>query len=422
MNVSRRPRVAVVGAGIAGIGAAWRLRHHCEVTLFEASDSIGGHAHPVVVEDPTGPVSLETGFVVFNSLTYPCFLQLLDELGVGDRVIKTDMAFSFSDDTKNLYFASTGLRGILFQPKNLFSPRYCRMFLDLLRFRRDGRRDLRRGTVEGTFGTYLQRYSTLFRENLAVPMAATIWSISADAVLDYPARSFLQYFDNHLLLDGIPKKRWLTFKTSSTDYLRPFQAQFPGRLRLRTPVAAIHRAEDGVELEVAGGLERFDGVVLATHADTSLNLLDRPSNAERRLLGAWKYQHNPVVLHTDRRALHPSRSLWRSWNLWIHPDGTTRATYWLNRVQRLRCERDYFVTFGRESIDPTHIIEEITFLHPLFDHASVATQPYLPELNGIRRTWFCGSYFGQGYHEAALQSAWVAADSVNRGITTFATC
>jgi len=235
-------------------------------------------------------------------------------------------------------------------------------------------------------------------------------------VMDFPAASFLQFFDNHLMLEGVPEKHWRTLRGSSSQYLSRFAERFQGALRLSTPVAAVRRREDRVSLALTGSPhveEDFDAVVLGTHADVSLGLLADPTAEEARLLGAWRYHGNPSALHTDAGVMPPDRRMWRSWNIRITPSGT-QVTYWLNAVQSLPVQGDYFLSLDADIVDPAKVLGRFDYRHPVFDFQSMDTQPELAKLSG-GRTWFCGSYHGFGFHEDALRSARAVADGIARG-------
>jgi len=407
-----RKRIAVVGGGVAGIGAAWYLQGDHDVTLFEAADRLGGHANPVQVMDPAGPVMVDTGFLVFNTQTYPLFFAFLEELDLMDRVIPADMALSYYDHERNLRFATPDLGGVFYQRRNLVSLRFYKMFLDLFRFRRRGREDLRAGRLgRATLGEYTARYSRLLREDIIEPVGAAIWSVPGAQVMDFPAASFLRFFDNHRMLEGIPEKLWRTLHGSSSQYLTRFTDRFQGTLRLSTPVSSVSRHADGVRLTLPTGDETYDAVVLGTHADVSLKLLADPTPDESRLLGAWRYHSNPSALHTDASVMPPDRRMWRSWNIRITPAGT-QVTYWLNTVQSLPVQGDYFLSLDADTVAPEHVLGRFDYRHPVFDFESLDTQARLPELGGDR-TWFCGSYHGFGFHEDALRSARAAADGLS---------
>ena len=403
-------RVAVVGGGVGGLAAAWYLQDRHEVVLFEASERIGGHANPVPVPHPTrGEVLVDTGFLVFNLVTYPRFLAWLEELGLSDHVRPTDMALSYVDEHRDLRWASPDLDGVFHQRRNLVRPAFWRMLAELFRFRRQARADLHAGRIgRRSMQEYLADggYSEVFVHDLFVPATAAIWSVPAEDCLLFPAETYVRFFDNHLMLQGVPEKLWRTLAGSSATYLRAWREGFRGELRLGCPVRSV--ARDGVRVDG----EAFDAVVLATHADTSLALLEDPSALERELLGAWRFAPNPAVLHTDARLMPPDRRLWRSWNLRIRP-GATTVTYHLNRVQDLDGAPDVFLTLSPvEPIDPDLVLGRFDYTHPVFERGSLDAQARLSELQGQRSTWFCGGWCGFGFHEDAIVSALQAVEGI----------
>lgn len=397
-----------MGGGVAGITAAHVLQRAHDVTLLEASPALGGHAHAVSVDDGMGGVvAVDTAFLIYNELHYPSFVRLIQELGVAPQTLPAEMSASFVDDDKDFHYAlSRGLDALFFQRKNALRWRFYRIFGELLAFRRRAFRDMAAGTIPEhvTLGDYLRPYSALFRDNLVVPLASAIWSLPGEVVLAYPARQILRFFQNHRLLEGKSGEAWRTFSGSSSVYVDAFAKRFAGKLRLGAKVKSVRRDDRFVHLVTQEETETFDRVVLATHADVSLSLLEEPTAAERAVLSPWSYHPNAVILHTDPRVLHRDRRLWASWNV-VKRDGRQRVTYYLNRVQKLRSRIDYFLTLGEAEIDASREVARFSYRHPVFDAASVATQARLSALDGARGTFFCGSYAGHGFHEDAVASA-----------------
>lgn len=406
--MSERLRVAVVGGGAAGITAAHDLAGTHDVTLFEASKSLGGHAHAALVDDGHGgSIAVDTAFLIYNELHYPRFVELIRGLRVESHTQPAEMSASFVDDERNFHYAlGRGIDALFYQRRNAVDPRFYRIFVELFAFRRRAYIDISGGRIPEsvTLREYLCPYSDLFRDNLVVPLASAIWSLPDTVVLAYPARQILQFFMNHRLLRGESGDAWRTFRGSSRVYVDAFERGYRGRLALDTAIHRVRRVDGRVQLSTSRGPETFDRLVLATHADVSLRMLDDPSAAERSLLGAWSYHPNTVVLHRDPRVLHADRRLWASWNV-VRRAGRQRVTYHLNRVQDLRCRLDYFLTLGDGDIDPSLEVARFSYRHPVFAAASVATQPELAGLNGERGTFFCGSYHGHGFHEDAVASA-----------------
>lgn len=407
-SASPRLRVAIVGGGVAGITAAHVLQRAHDVTIFEASNELGGHAHAVTVDDGMGGViAVDTAFLIYNELHYPSFVQLIEDLGVAQQTRPAEMSASFVDDDKDFHYAlARGVDSLFFQRRNVLRWRFYRIFVELFAFRRRALRDMTEGQIAEnvTLREYLIPYSSLFRDNLVVPLASAIWSLPGDAILAYPARQILRFFQNHRLLEDRSGEAWRTFVGSSRVYVDAFTRRFAGRIERSTPVREVRRDDRGAHLVTQAGSETFDRVVLATHADVSLSLLAEPTVAEKAALAPWSYHPNTVILHTDARVLHRDRRLWASWNV-VKRGGRQRVTYHLNRVQKLRSSIDYFLTLGEADIDPAQEVARFAYRHPVFDAASVASQARLAELDGSRGTYFCGSYAGHGFHEDAVVSA-----------------
>ena len=408
------PSVAVIGGGVAGIVAAHRLQQACRVTLFDGNDYLGGHTHTVAVPDgPDAGVAVDTGFIVFNEATYPLFIRFLDELQVGSRA--TEMSFGFHCRRTGLIYAGNNLNGLFAQRVNLFKPRFLAFFLEIGRFCRQGLADLASEGDLGTLDDYVRRhrFQPFMVENYLKPMAAAIWSTPAGQVAAFPARSFLNFFKNHGLLALHKRPRWRTIAGGSHSYVKAFAARFNGEIRLNSPIRRLHRDEAGVEVEFTDqSRQRFDRAVIAAHADQALNLLAEPSEAERRLLGPWRYEANATVLHTDVSVLPPLRRAWSCWNFRREADQEQHVyvTYAMNILQGLTTSTQYLVTLNRpEGYDQDKVIARMQYHHPVYTPESMATQNELPSLGGHRHTWFCGSYFGYGFHEDAVRSGQQAA-------------
>lgn len=399
-----------MGGGVAGLTAAHLLGPLHDVTLFEQEDRAGGHTHTVTVPDgPDAGTPIDTGFIVFNDRNYPTFRRLLARLGV--KIQDSDMSFSYHRVRDGFHYAGTSLDGLFSRRANLVSPRFLGMLGDLARFNRTARRDLEAGAFgERTLGEYVRDLGlgAGLTDWYLAPMAAAIWSTPADEVMAYPAQSFARFFDNHGLLKFTGAPQWQTVVGGSHNYVRALLAAFPGNVRLGAKVRSIARGPAGVRLATSDGESaEFDRAVVATHADQALALLDDPTPDERRLLGAWRYTVNHAVLHSDASVLPPARRAWASWN--YEEDPGSRAvcvTYAMNRLQRLRARETWCVTLNRSrAVDPRRVVREMTYTHPYYDRAAIASQAGLPGLNGARHTYYCGSYFGWGFHEDAVASA-----------------
>jgi len=412
-------RIAVVGGGVAGIMAAYLLQERHEITLFEQNDYLGGHTHTIDIKDgPDAGLAVDTGFIVLNEATYPLLQKFLSRLGVATRV--SEMSFGFQCLQSGLVYAGTDLNGLFAQRRNLVNPKFFSFLLEVMRFSRQARHDLEKGNFPAiALGQYLSNggFSSFMIDNYLVPMAAAIWSTPALQIADFPAEPFLRFFSNHGLLSFRNRPQWRTVVGGSHAYVEAFMREFRGRLHLEAPVRAIQREREGVTISLDDG-ERlvFDQVVIATHADQALRLLKDPSAEERRLLAPWRYQRNHTVLHTDSSLLPGQKRAWAAWNF-TREVNTDRArpvfvTYYMNRLQGLAARQNYCVTLNRQAaFRSEHVIAAMDYLHPLYSFASMATQAELPQLNGQRRSWFCGSYFGYGFHEDAVRSGVAVANA-----------
>jgi len=404
-----RQRIAVVGAGVAGLSAAWLLSQRHEVTLFDQNGYLGGHSNTVEVAGERGPVAVDTGFIVYNALNYPNLVRLFEHLGVATEA--SDMSFAVTLRGGELEYAGTNLAGLFAQSSNLLRPRFWRMLRDLHRFYRSAqsyRAEAARDRL--SIGELLKRhaYSAAFRDDHLMPMAGAIWSATDAQMADYPAAAFIDFFANHGLIQYSNRPQWRTVVGGSREYVRRLVAGISGGAQVRARVIAVTRDDAGVQIGLADGRRLpFDQVVIATHADQALGLLEQPSADEARLLGAFRYSRNRAVLHRDPGLMPVRRAAWASWNYLSSPDSLT-VTYWMNRLQPLPTRQQLFVTLNPPR-EVRSIEREFSYEHPLFDLAALDAQRELARLQGARRTWFCGSYFGYGFHEDALEAAlWVA--------------
>jgi len=409
-------RIAVIGSGIAGLSAAWLLGRRHRVTLYEADARPGGHSNTVLVPMAGVLAPVDTGFIVFNERNYPNLTALFDHLGIKTQV--TDMSFSASLDGGRFEYGSTGIRAMLGQPGNVVNRRFLAMLRDIVRFYATAPRlldDPR--SCELTLGEYLDRgrYSAAFVEDHLLPMGAAIWSTTAAQIRDYPLAAFVRFFKSHELLDLTGRRSWRTVSGGSTRYVQDMLRAVPD-LRLGAGVARIRRTADEVTVIDARGEQRcFDDVVVATHADQALALLEDADEAERALLGAFRYTPNTAILHTDRNLMPRHERVWSSWN-YVGDRGDCRplcVTYWMNLLQDLDRRYPVFLTLNpTRPIAADKILRTITYTHPLFDRRALDAQQELWRLQGGRRTWFAGSYFGSGFHEDALQAGLSAAEDI----------
>ena len=405
-------RIAVIGGGIAGITAAHLLQGSHEVTLYEKNDYVGGHTHTVTISDgPDAGLPVDTGFIVLNDRTYPILNRFFEALGVAIR--KSDMSFSYCDETSGFQYASSNLNTLFAQRRNLMDPGYWSMLGEVLLFNRRVSRKLAGGTLENlTLGQFLQRFrfSKRFREQYLFPMVAAIWSAPDLEVDRFPMLTFARFFNNHGLLTVHNHPQWYYVAGGSHSYVKAFLKEFQGSVLTNTRPASIQRSGNGVQVILAdGNAETFDKAVIATHADEALQLLADPSVEERRLLGAWRYSVNQTVLHTDLSWMPSNPNAWASWNVLrarrAQTDAPVTLTYYMNRLQQLPSRTPYLVTLNPfRPIAREAIIARMTYTHPIYTFDSLRTQSGLAQLNGVRNTYFCGSYFGYGFHEDGARS------------------
>jgi uncharacterized protein len=400
-------KVAIVGAGISGLVCAHLLHDEHEITVFEANDYAGGHTNTVRVDTGHETHHVDTGFIVLNDRTYPNFQRLL--AGVGVETQDSDMSFSVSDG-RDFEYNGSSANGLFARRSNLARPSFHRMVLDLLRFNREAPALVGLNGSGPSLGDFLDEggYSEQFVKRLIVPQASAVWSADPRRMWEFPASMLAEFFANHGLFGLRDRPHWLTVEGGSARYVEAITAPFAERLRLATRVRRIERFEDRVEITPAGGEpERFDEVVLAVHSDQALRMLADPSGAEAEVLGAIPYQSNETVLHTDRSLLPRRRRAWASWNFHLEerPSSRTTVTYHMNRLQALEADREFCVTLNRtEAIDPESILRVLRYDHPVYTPAGLAAQRRWEEVSGVRRTHYCGAYWGYGFHEDGVVS------------------
>ena len=395
-------RIAIVGAGIAGNVAAWHLhRAGHDIAVFEAGGHIGGHTHTHAIDG----LAIDSGFIVFNQRTYPNFCALLETLGVASQ--PSSMSFSVRNESSGLEYNGTSFATLFAQRRNVLRPSFYRMLADIVRFNREAPK-LLATERSPTLGDYLaeNRYSRELVADYLVPMGAAIWSTDPRLLLAFPARFFVRFLANHGMLSIDDRPQWRVIQGGSARYVEKLVAPFRDRIRLHTPVRTLRRTSAGVLVDG----ERFDYAFLACHSDQALALLADPSPAEREVLGAIRYQRNEAVLHTHTALLPRRRRAWAAWNYHVLPDGAPVAlTYNMNILQRLDSATTYCVTLNRTSdIDPSRILKRMVYHHPLFTPDAVAAQARHAELNGVRRTYYCGAYWRYGFHEDGVVSALAA--------------
>jgi predicted NAD/FAD-binding protein len=412
-------KIAVIGSGAGALGAAWALSRHHDVTIFEKNAHLGGHANTVEISEAGGRrIAVDTGFIVYNERTYPNLIRMFEQLSVPTKA--TDMSFGVSLDEGAMEYSGESLGGLFGQKVNLVRPRFLGMVTDILRFYRNAPKLMAMPEPGPSLGEYLRanRYGDAFVQDHLLPMAAAIWSAPASTMLDFPAISFVRFCANHGLLQLADRPQWRTVIGGSREYVRRLTADMRHKARLNTPVLAIERHDAGVEVITAGGQrDSFDEVVIGSHADEALGLLANPRDDERRLLGAFGYQENLAVLHSDTSLMPKRRKLWASWNYMgrTGPDGARHlcVSYWMNRLQSLDAQSPVIVTLN--PITPPReetVHASFVYHHPMFDGAAMAAQGQLASIQGADRVWFCGSYFGYGFHEDAFSSGLATAQAM----------
>ena len=400
-------RIAIVGSGISGLSAAWLLSRQHDVVLFEANDYLGGHTDTHRVEVDGRTLEVDTGFIVHNPGNYPLLTRLFDELGVATQ--PTTMGFSVQDARSGLEYNATSLDGLFCQRRNLASPRFWGMLRDLARFYRAAPALLDDDRPGPSLGEYLDanRYGAAFRDQHLVPMASALWSSPEQSVLGFPAKYLVQFMANHHMLQLTGRPEWRVVRGGSRRYVETMLARWDVQVRLSSPVRGIVRDAQGVSLRCDAGSERFDQVVLACHSDQALRLLDDASDGEREILGAIRYQPNDTVLHTDARLLPRHRKAWAAWNAHLPADPALACTvsYCMNLLQGLAVDTPLVVSLNRShDIDPAKVLVRRHYHHPVYTPASVAAQGRKDQIQGVRRTWFAGAYWGWGFHEDGIRS------------------
>lgn len=413
-------KLAIIGSGIAGLGAAWFLRRGFDLTVFEAGDHAGGHSHTVTVEEDGRTVPIDTGFMVFNHVTYPNLVRLFQTLDVPTK--PTDMSFSVRHSARRIEYSGTSLNHLFAQRRNLLRPSFYGMLARISRFNREALAALDDPAVRDlTLAEYVRRgaYGDDFLHLYLIPMSSAVWSTPPAEMMNFPAATLLRFFHNHGFLGLHTQHQWWTVERGSRTYVEKLTASFRERIRLRDPVRQVRRpAGGGVEVATDSGWHRFDQVILACHPPTSLSLLGPDATAEeRRVLSPFRYQPNLATLHTDETVMPRTRLAWSSWNYRIDapepgvsPDFAVSTHYWMNRLQGVSDRTNYFVSInGQDRIDPAKVLRTIPCEHPLFDLAACQAQPALARLNadaaGQTETYFAGAWQRYGFHEDGLLSA-----------------
>jgi len=401
-------RIAVIGSGISGMLAARLLAGDHNIHVFEANSYAGGHTNTVSFEAFGRPYAADTGFMVFNDRTYPNFVRMLQMLNIASR--SSDMSFSVRCDRTGLEYQGSSLNGLFAQRRNLLRPSFYRMLAEVLRFNRRSLELLRTEDYDVELGEYLDRsrYSREFIEHYLIPMGSAIWSAPPERFRQFPARFIVNFFNNHGLLTVRGHPQWKTVQGGAARYVAALASPYARCIRLNCPVVAVRRFPNRVAVTSSqGGPEDFDAVILAAHADQSLAVLADATPAEREILGAFAYQRNETVLHVDPSLLPRCRRAWASWNYRIPPEqgAAVVLTYNLNRLQGHVSPDPICITLNARSLDDKKVLHRVEYHHPVYSRAALAAQKRFHEINGQNRTYFCGAYWGHGFHEDGVNSA-----------------
>ncbi len=402
---------AVVGSGISGLVSAYLLAKKHDVTLIESDHRLGGHTHTHEITENAQTIKIDTGFIVFNDWTYPNFIKLLNQLGVAYQ--KSDMSFSVKCAVSGLEYNGTNLNSLFAQRRNLFRPSFYRMIFDILRFNKEAIIDIQNDLYSSlTIGEYLQRknFSKQFSQHYILPMGSAIWSAGQKTILDFPLKTFVSFFKNHGMLSVDDRPIWQVIKGGSSSYIGPLIESFKQNVLSNTKITAISRTSENVTIEFNDRQKKhFDAVVMACHSDQALKLLSDATAHEQEILGHIPYESNTAILHTDTRVLPQNKLAWAAWNYFIPQNGEqskVAVTYNMNILQSLKTEKTYLVSLNMEdSIDPSKIIKTIHYHHPIYTQASDYARTRHHEINGKNRSYFCGAYWRNGFHEDGVWSA-----------------
>ena len=398
-------KLAVIGSGISGLSAAYHFSKNHKVDLFEQDDHFGGHSLTYDIKEEDKVVPVDLGFIVFNEQTYPNLISFFRELDVPFE--KSNMSFSVSVKDSNVEYGGSGLNAIFANKKNLLNLKFLKMINEIISFYKKAPSLLNHNLSEDTLGNYLEKskLSKYFIEYHIIPMVAAIWSMPFEKAKDMPLKLFLNFFINHGLFKLKNRPQWYTVTNRSRAYVNKVLEKISGEVFKNYKVSKILRSENNVRISIGNEYLDYDHVILASHADQSLKILEEPTSEEDKILKRFSYVSNKAYLHIDENLMPLRKSAWSSWNS-ITKDNRTCITYWLNKLQNLKTEKNYFLTLNPvEQINNNKILKKIDFTHPYFNKENVKLQKDLHKLQGKKRTWFCGSYFGYGFHEDGLKSS-----------------
>jgi uncharacterized protein len=405
--------IAIIGTGVSGLGCAHLLQHRYRLTLYEKSDYVGGHSHTVSVDDDRGPVSIDTGFMTYNEVTYPNLTRLFRELGVPTRA--SSMSFSVQHLPGRLEFSGSSLNHLFAQRRNLFKPQFWKMLLQINRFNQEAAGALRSAADQHlSLGEYVseRNYGEQFLNYYLLPMSCAVWSSPPERMLQFPALTLLRFFHNHGFLGLHTQHPWRSVLGGARSYVDKLIAPFRDRIYLKRAVVAVRRSAGRVQVtDASGHTAHYDHAILACHADQALRMLSDADAEEQAVLGQFRYQPNTALLHTDAQVMPRTERCWSSWNYRVNHDADGRVApstvYWINRLQGIDTSRNYFVSInGEDTLQPERVLQRIDYEHPLFDDDAIGAQQRLPALNERRSgVYLCGSYFRYGFHEDAFSSA-----------------
>ena len=398
-------KIAVIGSGISGLSAAYYLSKKFKVDLFEQEDYFGGHSYTYDIKNQKKTIPVDLGFIVFNELTYPNLLNFFKELEVPFE--KSDMSFAVSIQGSNIEYGGRGLKAIFANKSNIFNFNFVKMIIEIVSFYKNAPLLIKNNLDGETLGSYLDKsnFSKYLVEYHIIPMVAAIWSMPFSKAKDMPLKLFLNFFINHGLFKLKNRPQWYTVTGRSRTYVKKVLEKISGEVFKNYKVNSVNRNENNVRIKIEDDYLDYDHVVLASHADQSLKMLDKPTEEEQRILSKFKYVSNEAILHSDERFMPKKKLAWSSWNS-ISKGSRTCVTYWLNNLQNLTCDQNFFLTLNPISeINKKNIIKNINFTHPYFNSETLKYQKSLLSIQGKKRTWFCGSYFSYGFHEDGIKSA-----------------
>ena len=392
-------KIAVIGSGISGLSSAYYLSKKYKVDLFEKDDHFGGHSYTYEIKERDKIVPVDLGFIVFNEVTYPNLIKFFKHLNIPYE--KSDMSFSVSIKNSNIEYSGSGLGGLFANKSNLFNLKFLNMIREIISFYKIAPELLNEEIKEQTLGDYLKKknFSKYFIEYHLIPMVAAIWSMPFDKAKEMPLKFFLNFFNNHGLFKLKNRPQWFTVTNRSRSYVKNITGKISGEIFKNYKVDKIIRSDDNIRIMIGNDYIDYDQVVLASHADESLNMIEKPTAEEKNLLGKFQYVENEAFLHTDENLMPIKKRAWSSWNS-ISNNEETCITYWLNKLQNLKSEKNYFLTLNPIfKINDSSVIKKVNFTHPYLNSENTKIQKDLHIIQGKKRTWFCGSYFGYGFHE-----------------------